>query len=414
MYLKKIAEQIIRRYEAGNQGQDSRIQKRELYPLIKQVINVLIKKEAISTNMPLSELVPPNAALATYTATVTQPSLVSDSSEVCTLFGEFGQSSAPWLDDESTSWTTEDWEAWLVANLTGDVSITRSGYNFTIRVESVTYPFGKTPAQLEQFFSITDKNTYFELTEALWKPDTDWVTALALWWSTAGGESWVTSGDSDLTDNELPYRFAWAGITNFRAWDTGFEFDYNIDGANDSCTYLQNQLLESHGLLLDITDATTKEYAGAYYKDIKRCDVTCIDNSNNAEITMPAQPIALPRGMGIWRIYNPAAPLSSYVPVQAGNYAIASSVNHTNLDGILDGLIAYEWHSNNKVVFNKPSTSLPSTVNIQLVVVDSDTASEFDLLPIPADMEELVIVEVLNLIQPSREPDVATDQNTSR
>lgn len=412
MYLKKIAEQILRRYEAGNQGQDSRMDIRELYPLIKQVINVLIKKEAISTNMPFSELVPPNAALATYSATVTQPASATYGAEYCESFGNFGQHSAPWLADASDAWTTEDWMNWLTTNLTADVSITRTGYKYFISVEGIRYPYLKTPQQLEDFFDDGTANAYFEFTEALWKDGSDWFNSLAQWWSTSGGESWVTAGDPELANNVLPYRYAKNGISNFRAWDTGFEFNYDIDGTNDSCSVLQAKLSESYALLLGITDNTTKVYDGAYFTSVKRCEVDCIDNSENAEITLPAQPIALPRGMGIWRIFNPANSLLSYIPIQAGEYAIASLISHTNLDGILGGQIAYEWHSHNKVVFNRPSTQLPSTVSVQLVVVDSDTIDETGLLPIPADMEELVIVEVLNIIQPQREPDVATNQNT--
>jgi hypothetical protein len=50
-------------------------------------------------------------------------------------------------------------------------------------------------------------------------------------------------------------------------------------------------------------------------------------------------------------------------------------------------------------------------MQIQLLVVDPEQLGEYDLLPIPADMEFEVITSVLQIIQPQRASDESNDNN---
>ena len=63
-YLKKIAEQIKRRYEGGHPSGDSELDPRELYLLICQVLNRILKTEHLGTNIPYGEHIPPHALIA--------------------------------------------------------------------------------------------------------------------------------------------------------------------------------------------------------------------------------------------------------------------------------------------------------------------------------------------------------------
>jgi hypothetical protein len=53
---------------------------------------------------------------------------------------------------------------------------------------------------------------------------------------------------------------------------------------------------------------------------------------------------------------------------------------------------------------------MPPQVIVRLVVVDPETIGEYDLLPIPADMEENVIMKVLDILKADGQPDVKTDK----
>ena len=73
-------------------------------------------------------------------------------------------------------------------------------------------------------------------------------------------------------------------------------------------------------------------------------------------------------------------------------------------------LIAYEWYHNNTVYFNKKASELPEKVLVRLVVVDPEAISEYEQLPIPADMEEAVIIRVMDILKADGQPDLKTDK----
>ena len=56
-------------------------------------------------------------------------------------------------------------------------------------------------------------------------------------------------------------------------------------------------------------------------------------------------------------------------------------------------------------------SDITSDMKIQLLVVDPEQLGEYDLLPIPADMEFEVIASVLAILQPQRQSDETNDNN---
>jgi len=419
-YPKKIAEQVMRLYEADNPNADSRLDPREVYLLIYQAINRLIKAAHFNENLPGGERVPPNAIIAKYTAAVADL-VTSGSSESCSKYGVFGQDPATYLTRDESNWTNEEWEAWITANNTADVTVSRSGSVYTIKVDRLAYPFDKPASHMQDFLRDGNDNTYFKLTNAFWNADENsgWITAIGNLWVNSSGQYWTTSEtyneSPDGYTNLLPDTFCWKGMSNISAVDDQFQFDYDVNAIHTlPCQELIDKCLNTLDLLQAITDGQAKSYDEAYFVNMDKCEVYCSDDGGTSKATLPAQPIHLPRGMGVWRVGDPADPFSSYIPVQSGRMPIAQGVGHTNLDGMLGGLTAYTWQTQKEVVFNKPASAMPSNVELELLVVDPAQLGETDMLPIPADMEDEVINMVLQKLQPQRKADETTDQNTER
>jgi hypothetical protein len=113
---------------------------------------------------------------------------------------------------------------------------------------------------------------------------------------------------------------------------------------------------------------------------------------DRSKATLPVKPISLPRNMGIFRIYNEQYPDNDFIPLQRGQMALLRS------DVLLNDLIGdigYEPR-NEDVVFSKDLTLMGvSEVSMELVVMDMSLFSVTQALPIPADMEEEIVNELV-------------------
>lgn len=133
---------------------------------------------------------------------------------------------------------------------------------------------------------------------------------------------------------------------------------------------------------VDLMIATYDNVAVTTYKDTSKC-------------TLPAIPIALSRGRGVWQISKTDSPSEPFIPIQPGQWAL---IKNQRILGELSGIIGYEVNGK-EVIFtqNLPGQDIDE-VMIKLLVVDFSQLSETDLLPIPADMELQVIKNVLELL----------------
>ena len=133
---------------------------------------------------------------------------------------------------------------------------------------------------------------------------------------------------------------------------------------------------------VDLMIATYDNVAVTTYKDTSKC-------------TLPAIPIALSRGRGVWQISKTDSPSEPFIPIQPGQWAL---IKNQRILGELSGIIGYEVNGK-EVIFtqNLPGQGIDE-VMIKLLVVDFSQLSETDLLPIPADMELQVIKNVLELL----------------
>lgn len=392
-YLKKLAEEIIRRYEGGDPSNDRDIDSREVYELIAKVINKLFKMEYLNVHLPQNENVPPQASLAEFRDVPVRPYQDSTFSYTETKFDDIGFASDYWITPDGSGWFTDlnnnsevdsEDNVWAISGQTVTLTVTEVAFNlYTILVSGISFPASKTAADLSLFFSNISETAYLEI-----------------------------RGFGEGTPN----KFIGAGLSQFTATANSFGFTYNVTLANANAVYadLKNQARDTHSLLAyygteTFTDTILNLYDYEY---------SVLDASGKSLVTLPIQPINLPRGMGVWRVYNPALPFVSYIPLSAGQYDIYAGVSHTGQASALGFLTAYEYFDNKTLIFNKSQAAMPATVNIQMVVASIKDAAgnydEFGLLQLPADMEQQVVVEVLEMLSMTRPEDLVTDQNEAR
>jgi hypothetical protein len=149
--------------------------------------------------------------------------------------------------------------------------------------------------------------------------------------------------------------------------------------------------------------ASYDEVAVTTYKNVARC-------------ILPALPVRLPRNMGVWHISRCDDIHCPFIPVQNGQIAMAQAEPLIN-DGL--GIPMYEVFGN-EVIFNIDVTDaaeldpIVEEVFIRLVVADVSTLGDFDVLPIPADMESDVIMAAAQLLGVTPAPDKVTDPTTDQ
>lgn len=134
-------------------------------------------------------------------------------------------------------------------------------------------------------------------------------------------------------------------------------------------------------------------------------------NASYSVATLPAQPISLPRNMGIWRITQSGGILTEIVPVRTSELAQIHYDDTTNMKYILQDVLAYEPMGRDKILFYADDTVIGATVDIQLLVVDPSVIGEYDVLPMPADMEMDIIKEVLSILGARMQVEDTTNDN---
>lgn len=114
---------------------------------------------------------------------------------------------------------------------------------------------------------------------------------------------------------------------------------------------------------------------------------------NVSRATLPVMPISLPLNMGIYHVGKTDDIINGFVPFQPGEMQL---IGEEELISDLIGEFGY-FPSGKYVYFNKDITTNGdysiNEVLMFLVVKDLSQYGEFDILPIPADMEILVINE---------------------
>lgn len=112
---------------------------------------------------------------------------------------------------------------------------------------------------------------------------------------------------------------------------------------------------------------------------------------------LPAIPLKLPRDIGVFEIYNPLDPDCLFIPLEMGQHAL---IKGQPLISDLLGHVGYRRYGD-RIVYTKDLTipNEETRLSFRLVVLDISQYDDWDILPIPADMEQQVIQAVIGLFR---------------
>lgn len=113
---------------------------------------------------------------------------------------------------------------------------------------------------------------------------------------------------------------------------------------------------------------------------------------------LPAYPLSLPKNMGLWQVSDENNPDRLFIPLLSGQWGIASPMDYLPS---VSGIISYE-NEGLDIIYTSDLTKLyPNPVNnvrVKLLISDISSLTDYDLLPIPPEMEGQVIKSALSLI----------------
>lgn len=127
--------------------------------------------------------------------------------------------------------------------------------------------------------------------------------------------------------------------------------------------------------------------------------VTSMGNGKSYSL-FPINPISLPKGMGVFMIYDPKNPDNFFIPLQRSQLALLRA--DELLNNIM-GQIGFE-PKNDRVIFTQDITMYDiNTVTMELCVFDITDYGVTDPLPVPSDMVEDIVeslVKEFSLVLP--------------
>lgn len=123
---------------------------------------------------------------------------------------------------------------------------------------------------------------------------------------------------------------------------------------------------------------------------------------------LPAIPVRLPRNMGVFHIGKTGEAFDGFIPMKMG---VFSQVKQQRLISDVLGQIGYEVQGK-EVVYSKNLLAIDpmiEEVTMRLIVSDINIVGDYDLLPINADMEKIVVDGVYAIYAPEpQKPKIAT------
>lgn len=156
---------------------------------------------------------------------------------------------------------------------------------------------------------------------------------------------------------------------------------------------VSNQLLKADHFAINMPEGDTIP---------NNCMIFTYDNvpvttykTTKSKATLPAIPVSLPRNMGVLHVSKTDTIDEPFIPIPASMYGI---IKPQDLLGDLSGLIGYEVVGKD-IIFTKnlPGLSINS-VFIRLVGADISQLTDYDILPLSADLEAMVIRNVFDIL----------------
>ena len=110
---------------------------------------------------------------------------------------------------------------------------------------------------------------------------------------------------------------------------------------------------------------------------------------------LPSIPVSLPRNMGVLHISKTDAVDEPFIPIPTSMYGI---VKPQDMLGDLSGLIGYEVVGS-EVIYTKNLVGMGiSSVYMRLVGTNLSLLTDYDILPVSADMEAQIVQMVYNML----------------
>lgn len=138
--------------------------------------------------------------------------------------------------------------------------------------------------------------------------------------------------------------------------------------------------------------------------------ITVEQYGTRSKSTLPAMPIKLPRGIGVYQIFDPANMECPFIPLEMGQFGLLQSQPLINN---LLGQVGYEWYGMDIVYTTDLTQPSPIEVTMRLVVLDISQYSDYDILPLPPDMEMEAVQEVVKLFAGEPVADKLVDPNSN-
>lgn len=379
--LKRLSEQIHRILESGDVTTDSNHDPREIQELIIQFTNQLLKLEYVNQHIARRENFPPHVLIAKYTGIEVKGAETGNSLLRCSLLGP--DLYEEWHTQGGLPWQTPGGDSWITGfDSSVNVAVTEiegtGKYTYTIAITSIDFPAGTDTAALEAEIEATLTN------------DAAYIKFLGF-------------------ESGFPNIYSVSGITGVVVGANSITLAYDPSLTVTDPKAISDQTSATHALLA----AGTVDYGTTVFDKMNVCTVAVDAAAEDAYIELPAYPLNLPRGQGIWRIYG--SDISTpYIPAPSQVLGIAGATSHNMLSTVLGNKTAYEWSDRLTVRFNKTIAQMPGTVNIELLIVDPRQLSETDMLPITPEIEAQVMGAVLEALGVKRNEDLVPDNNEAR
>lgn len=351
--LRLLAEQVVNRFAGYAPGTDLEVSYSDVYPHLIQQINALLKTEYVQVKMRLGDDHVQEAAMATFTDLDVIPyeqELVIG----CEAFDD------TWPDNPTSG---------------ASLSVTQTGEGlYEVEVSDITFPAGKTALLLSSFVNQAALTSYIEFDFGF----PDYVF-------------------------ELPTKFARSAMKDITTLDVtdGFKFTYDLLDVGLAPAEVRSAVRKS-GLSLKGVPSLT---GGITVSSFNRCGPTYASASLRSAVLLPVQPLSLPYGQGVWRVFDPNTPDDPWIPIPNAYYGMTNQVTHTGLANFLDGQNTYTWFGEDRIVFNVPSNLMPDKMAVQLAVVTADKVGDFDPLPVPADYEAEIVEQAFAVLVKIKMPD---------
>lgn len=187
------------------------------------------------------------------------------------------------------------------------------------------------------------------------------------------------------------YKLAEQVYSLIEGGDPGLASSISINELKISIGQVINQLLrvEYFNTSLKLGEAIPNTTVIARYENIP-----VVKSGDKSKATLPVKPMMLPRNMGVWSVYLSDDIENEFIPLQMGQSSLLRSQLLIN---DLLGQIGYEVRGLD-VYFTKDITKPQgTTVDIEMAIMDISNYGDYDILPVPPEMEWTIVQEVFKL-----------------